>query len=79
MKRFRLSDRSRIHAVIEEHYQCASPVPTDTKRVAPPSRPLHLVSCKVECVDLHLGQVVPPCHVALWLLLLIVISIPTTL
>ena len=69
MKQCRLPDSARIHTVVEEHDQRESPVSTDGMWVPPISRALHLVSCEVDRVDLCLGQVVPPCHVALRLVL----------
>ena len=67
MKRCCLPNRTRIHTVVEEHDQRASPVAANRKWVAPTSGAFHLVSREVERVDLRLGQVVPAGHVALGL------------
>ena len=64
MKRCCLPDGAGVHTVVEEHDQRASPVATDGIWIAPTSGAVHFVSCKVDRVELRLGQVVPAGHVS---------------
>lgn len=66
MNRLRPSNSARIQAAIEEYDNGSSPKPCPMNRNAPSARSPQLMGCKVERVDLGLGQIVPHGNVSLW-------------
>ena len=51
---------------VEEYHEGRPPVSSHGHRGLPPARALQLVCCKIECVDLGLGQVVSSRYIPLW-------------
>ena len=65
VKRKRLPDGPGVDSIVEEDYESAPPVPTNRKRLIPPSGSSHLVRREIEGIDLGLRQIVPPSNVTL--------------
>ena len=65
MKRRRFPNRARVNSIVEEQHQRTAPISPHRQWRDPTARPLHLMRCEVQCIDLRLGQVVPTRNITL--------------